>query len=216
MTHPGVNRSARSSTTLRARRRSPTTGADLKGEVGDKVPFSVKYTNAGPAWVAGEGGTSVAHIRVKMPAGTTVTKATGLCHKVAAGTYECGTGNYWVDEHSGNTYDFTLRVDKAVPGAKGSVSFDPKYPRPFDHVTSNDTAAILLDVPTTATTPPASSATTGGTTRTTTAGNAPAPDNQLAATGSGPALPLTAAAAAALTLGTAVVLTAYRRTSRRR
>ncbi|MFD4758685.1 hypothetical protein ACFWOJ_07275 [Streptomyces sp. NPDC058439] len=121
------------------------TGAQLKGKVGDTVPLAVKFTNAGPGWVPGEPEVSAAYVRIKMPAGTSVVKAHGFCHSVGSGTYECGTGNYWIYEDGGETYTFKLKIDKAVPGAKGSAAF-VKKPRPFDPVKSNDTAAILLDV----------------------------------------------------------------------
>lgn len=119
------------------------TGAQLKGKVGDTVPLTVKFTNAGPGWVAGEPYTSVTHVRVKMPAGTTVTQAS--CRSQGQGTYDCGTYNSWVYADSETTYKFKLRIDKAVDGAKGSVALEKK-PRPFDPVKSNDTADILLDV----------------------------------------------------------------------
>ncbi|MFG2675807.1 hypothetical protein [Streptomyces sp. NPDC048445] len=119
------------------------TGAQLKGKVGDTVPLTVKFTNAGPGWVAGEPYTSVTHIRVKMPAGTTVTQAS--CQSQGQGTYDCGTYNSWVYADSETTYKFKLKIDKAVAGAKGSVALEKKS-RPFDPVKSNDTADILLDV----------------------------------------------------------------------
>lgn len=120
------------------------TGAQLKGKVGDTVPLTVNFTNAGPAWYYGERGVWAAHIRIKLPAGTSVTKADGFCKSAGSGTYDCGTSQAWVEEQRGETYDFKLKIDKAVPGAKGSVALMGQ--RPFDTVKSNDTAAILLDV----------------------------------------------------------------------
>ncbi|WP_328695784.1 hypothetical protein [Streptomyces sp. NBC_00342] len=119
------------------------TGAQLKGKVGDTVPLTVKFINAGPGWVAGEPYTSVTHVRVKMPAGTTVTQAS--CKSQGQGTYDCGTPNSWVYADSEITYKFKLKIDKAVAGAKGSVALEKKS-RPFDPVKSNDTADILLNV----------------------------------------------------------------------
>ncbi|MFJ5214030.1 hypothetical protein ACIP98_04910 [Streptomyces sp. NPDC088354] len=121
------------------------TGARLEGGVGDTVPLEVKFTNAGPGWVLRDG-VSPAVVRIKMPAGTSVAKSAGFCRNLGSATYECGMGDSWVDEHGGQTYDFKLRIDKAVPGAKGSVALAGKLPRPFDTVRSNDTADILLDV----------------------------------------------------------------------
>ncbi|MFF3173157.1 hypothetical protein ACFVQ0_11065 [Streptomyces sp. NPDC057900] len=119
------------------------TGARLKGKVGDTVPLTVKFTNAGPGWVAGEPYSSVTHVLIKMPAGTTVTQAS--CKSLGQGTYDCGTYNSWVYADSETTYKFKLKIDKAVAGAKGSVALEKKS-RPFDPVKSNDTADILLDV----------------------------------------------------------------------
>ncbi|MEU9091284.1 hypothetical protein [Streptomyces sp. NPDC048428] len=119
------------------------TGAHLKGKVGDTVPLTVKFTNAGPGWVAGEPYESVTHVLIKMPAGTTVTQAS--CKSLGQGTYSCGTYSSWVPAKSETTYKFKLKINKAVPGAKGSVTLEKKS-RPFDPVKSNDTADILLDV----------------------------------------------------------------------
>lgn len=182
-------------------------GAHLKGAVGDTVPLAVAFTNSGPAWVAGTPGTPAAHVRVTVPRGTSVVDAPALCRKLRAGTYDCGTAHSWVDENSEETYGFRLRIDKAVPGAEGSVAFDPKYPRPFDHVASDDRAPILLDVPGAQ---PDLRAMAAGTPT-----PSSAPRAQLAATGSGAALPL-AASAGALLLGAGGVLAAHRRTARRR
>lgn len=122
------------------------TGARLKGRVGDTVNLEVKFTNAGPGWLyRGTVGTPATRVLIKMPAGTTVTKGHVYCDKLPSGTYECGTSQAWVDEGDGQTYTFKLRIDKAVPGAKGSMALEAK-PRPFDHDKANDTADITLDV----------------------------------------------------------------------
>lgn len=121
------------------------TGVRLKGRVGDTVPLAVKFTNAGPGWVLRDRDTPVTRLVIKMPAGTSVTKANGFCKSVGSGTYDCGTGESWVDEGSTGTYTFKLKINKAVPGAKGSVALAGE-PRPFDTHKANDTADILLDV----------------------------------------------------------------------
>lgn len=120
------------------------TGAHLKGKVGDTVPLTVKFTNAGPGWVAGEPYESVTNVHIKIPAGTTVT-GTHPCQSQGQGTYVCGTSSSFINANSENTYTFKLKINKAVPGAKGSVALEKK-PRPFDPVKSNDSADILLDV----------------------------------------------------------------------
>ncbi|MQY15438.1 hypothetical protein SRB5_56200 [Streptomyces sp. RB5] len=204
------------------------TGAHLKGRVGDTVPLTVKFTDAGPAWVRRDDFVerSVTKVRVRIPAGTTVTRTPGFCHRVSAGVYECGTSESWVLENFGETYSFKLRIDKAVPGAKGSVALEDE-PRPFDPDKGNDTAAITLTVPGSGgpsggsgPSDPGGSQTSGGSSDST-AGDAPTTGTsdtpaggELAATGSDAALPLTGAAAAAIALGTAaVVVTRRRRTA---
>lgn len=240
------------------------TGAQLKGKVGDTVPLTVKFTNAGPGWVAGEPYTSVTHVRIKMPAGTTVTQAS--CQSQGQGTYDCGTYNSWVYADSETTYKFKLKIDKAVAGAKGSVALEKKS-RPFDPVKSNDTADILLDVDGADATGGGSStggsggsgtdasggsgtAASGGSGSTSGSGGSggtggsggsgtdasggsgstsgsgasatggdsgsSATGGGLAATGSGSALPLAAAAAGAVVLGAGGVLVARRRAARQR
>ncbi|MFJ2812927.1 hypothetical protein [Streptomyces sp. NPDC087294] len=217
------------------------TGAQLTGKVGDTVHLKVAFTNAGPAWVLGNRDTSAADVRVKLPAGTTVTKADGFCDKLATGSYSCGTSQSWVDEGHGETYDFTVRIDKKVAGAKGSVAFAGPD-RPFDKVASNDTAAIGLDVtgsgaspapsasptssaaptPSAASTASASptggsdaSATTGGGSSTTGGSGATTLTGDLASTGSGSVLPLAGAAVAVVGLGAGTVLLARRRAAQK-
>ncbi|MEU8952176.1 hypothetical protein [Streptomyces sp. NPDC048489] len=183
-------------------------GARAKGTVGDTVALSVKFTNAGPGWVLRDGNVSVTKVRIKMPAGTTVTKAHGYCDKVATGTYECGTSQSWEYEGKGETYTFSLRIDKAVPGAKGSVALAGES-RPFDKNTANDTAPITLDLT------GSGGSTTAGTGST--SGSAtPTADGDLASTGSGATLAIAGAAAAAVTAGTGAVLVARRRHATRR
>lgn len=214
------------------------TGAELQGEVGETVPFAVKFTNAGPAWVRRESGTPATEVVIKVPAGTTVTKAHGFCDKIATRTYECGTSQAWVDAGGGEIYDFKLRIDKAVTGAKGSVTL-AGAPRPFDGNTANDTADILLDIADgggstggggtagstgstgggstssggSTTTGGGSTSSTGGSAATGTSGTSGSStvDGDLASTGSGSALPLVGAAAAAVVAGTGAVVAVRRR-----
>ncbi|MBW3361238.1 LPXTG cell wall anchor domain-containing protein [Streptomyces microflavus] len=120
------------------------TGAELKGKVGDKVTAQVKFTNKGPAWVYRELGTGAASVDVRIPAGTTVTKANGYCSKVTKTHYRCGTSQSWVDEEGGETYSFVLRIDKAVGRTTGKVSFGGQS-RPFDRNPANDTAEIVVE-----------------------------------------------------------------------
>ncbi|MGW2517836.1 hypothetical protein ACWC09_12600 [Streptomyces sp. NPDC001617] len=216
------------------------TGADLKGEVGDTVDLTVKFTNAGPAWVLRDGDIPVTKVKIKMPAGTTVTKAHDFCDKVATGSYECGTSQSWEDEGDGETYTFKLRIDKAVQGAKGSVSLGGA-PRPFDDDKTNDTADITLAVAggdgstggsgssggdgsttsggsggsSTGGSTGGSTSTGGGSSTGSTSGGSTS-GGDLASTGSGPVLPIAGAAAAAVAVGAGAVVVARRRRASRR
>ncbi|MFJ2089692.1 hypothetical protein ACIOEW_10520 [Streptomyces sp. NPDC087901] len=136
--------STRTKVTAKSTADFQVTGAHLKGKVGDTVPLTVKFTNAGPGWVAGEPYESVTNVHIKMPAGTTVT-GTQPCRDEGQGAYVCGTSSSFINPNSENTYKFKLKINKAVPGAKGSVTLEKKS-RPFDPIKSNDSADILLDV----------------------------------------------------------------------
>ncbi|MFF7128144.1 hypothetical protein [Streptomyces sp. NPDC008240] len=228
------------------------TGARLEGRVGDTVPLVVRFTNAGPGWVLREIGAGATRVHITVPAGTSVAKTDGFCKSVGSRTYECGTSEAWVDENSGETYEFRLKINKLVAGAKGSVALAGE-PRPFDTDKANDTADIRLDVSgdgstggsgstgstggsATGSTGDAgstgdsgsgtgsgsgsgsasgsSSGTTGGTATTGTSGSS-ATGGNLASTGTGSVLPLAAAAAGAVVLGTGTVLVVRRRAGRR-
>ncbi|WP_440556243.1 hypothetical protein ACSP97_02925 [Streptomyces sp. SCPE 10] len=120
------------------------TGAKLRGRVGDTVTLRVAYKNAGPAWVLRDLGRSATHVLVTLPEGTSMARADGHCKNTGAESYACGTDESWVTEGGGETYAFKVRIDKAVPGAKGYVEL-AEEPRPFDHVKKNDTALVTLD-----------------------------------------------------------------------
>ncbi|MFF3418445.1 hypothetical protein ACFYW9_27625 [Streptomyces sp. NPDC002698] len=215
------------------------TGAALKGRVGDTVEFKAGFTNAGPAWVdQNKAGVPDPRILVRMPAGTTVTKS-GNCAKVSPGTYRCSTNPVWIDEGDRYAYPFKLRIDKAVAGAKGSVTLEDG-PRPYDSEKDNDTADITLDVTgasggsggsaaggssstggngstggsgaTGGSSTDGGSGTDGPTTGSTDGG---APSGDLASTGSSSALPVAGAAAAAVGVGAAIILVVRRRRTAR-
>ncbi|WP_137233554.1 LAETG motif-containing sortase-dependent surface protein [Streptomyces sp. BPSDS2] len=119
-------------------------GAELKGEPGEKVTATVKFTNAGPARVQVAREQGVATVDVHIPKGTSVVKAHGFCDAVTKTHYRCGTSQSWVDVNGGESYDFVLRVDKAVGRTTGEVSFGGQE-RPFDRNAANDTAQIVID-----------------------------------------------------------------------
>ncbi|PWI14029.1 hypothetical protein DI272_07580 [Streptomyces sp. Act143] len=212
------------------------TDAMLSGKVGDTVPLEVKLVNAGPAWVLGKQDTPVTKVRVTIPEGATVTKSP--CAKVATGVYECGTAQRWLNENAVETHTFKLRLDKAVSGAKGSLKLTGQA-RPYDKTPENDTAEITLNVTGGSSGSDGGSSSTGGGSASSTgggsgssggatdSGGSPASgttgttgtttaDGDLASTGSGAALPLAGAAAAALTVGAGAVVAVRRRRAAQR
>jgi hypothetical protein len=168
------------------------TGARLRGHVGDTVPLTVGFTDAGPAWVQRRDRADAARIVVRMPAGTTVARTDPYCRRTGSGVYVCGVDFSWVGEGYERSYTFRLKIDKAVPGARGSIGLTGAA-RPFDTDAGNDEAAIRLDV-------------TGG------AGSS---GGGTAGTGAGTVLPLAGAAAVALALAAGAVLVARRRANGR-
>ncbi|OIK27804.1 hypothetical protein [Streptomyces malaysiense] len=120
-------------------------GARLKGKAGDTVTLRVRFANAGPAWVLPQPGQRAAHVLVTLPEGTSAVRTDALCENTGAESYACGTGAPWVNEHESRTYTFKVKLDKAVPGARGYVEIGPET-RPFDHVGKNDTARVTLSV----------------------------------------------------------------------
>ncbi|MCX5414384.1 LPXTG cell wall anchor domain-containing protein [Streptomyces sp. NBC_00059] len=207
------------------------TGARLQGEVGDKVTATVTFVNKGPAWVYRDLGQGAAAVDVRIPPGTSVVKAHDFCSPVTTTHYSCGTSQSWVDASDGETYPFVLRIDKAVEGATGKISFGGAA-RPFDTNAGNDTADIVVDAgtgttggssasgPTAGGSSAGGSSSTGGTAgsggstsggsgsastsggaTTGDSGSSTAAGGDLAATGSGSTLPLVGAAAAAVIAG---------------
>ncbi|MFD6277929.1 LAETG motif-containing sortase-dependent surface protein [Streptomyces sp. NPDC060209] len=202
------------------------TGAQLKGEAGDKVTATVEFVNEGPAWVYRELGRSAATVDVRIPEGTTVVKAHDFCSPVTKTHYSCGTSQSWVDEKRGETYPFVLRIDKVVEGAAGKISFSGPA-RPFDENAANDTAEIVINAGNGTTGgsstegssassstsggsatggPTTGGSTTGGSDAQTTAGD-------LAATGSDSTLPMVGVSAAALIAGGGIFYAVRRRTA---
>ncbi len=120
------------------------TGAELKGEVGEKVTATVKFDNKGPARVQGARDESVTTVDIHIPKGTSVVKPHGFCDAVTKTHYRCGTSQSWVDVDGGESYPFVLRIDKAAGRTTGEVSFSGQE-RPFDRNAENDTAQIVID-----------------------------------------------------------------------
>lgn len=215
------------------------TGAELAGRVGDTVALTVKFANAGPAWVLTKEGDPLVSVLITPPAGTSVVKPHGFCEPKGK-AYECGTSQRWVNEGGGETYTFQLKIDKEVAGAKGSVALSGEA-RPFDPDKANDKAAITLDVTgggtsgstggsggsnggstggsggsdggsTGSSTGGSNGGSSGGSSGST-GGNAPTTTGggDLAATGSSSTLPIAGAAGAAVVAGAGIILAVRRR-----
>ncbi|MEU1294616.1 hypothetical protein ABZ439_19555 [Streptomyces sp. NPDC005840] len=120
------------------------TGAELKGAVGDTVPMSVEFVNAGPAWVMGRPDTPSVSVTVTPPAGTSVVKPAMFC-KAKGEAYRCGMLAGALDEGGRQGYTFKLKIDRRVAHARGSVALSTEA-RPFDPRKANDRADIVLEV----------------------------------------------------------------------
>ncbi|MEU9386480.1 hypothetical protein AB0D38_38470 [Streptomyces sp. NPDC048279] len=145
-------------------------GDTVEGKAGETVSITVGVRNNGPGrmdfqWAdAGTSGTFV----VTPPAGTTITGAPGPGEqgdpgplwnctpgKAGAKSYTCDIGSTDFRPGDSVTQRFTVRIDRVVPGARGSVRAveNPKYPnRDDDRV--NDTAAITVKATGSATSSP--------------------------------------------------------------
>lgn len=213
-------------------------GDTVEGKVGETVSITLGVRNNGPGrmdflWMdATDSGTFV----VTPPAGTTITGAPGAGEqgdpgprwnctpaKVGAKSYTCAVASTDFRPGDSVSQEFTVRIDRVVPGARGSVKAveNPAYPNRDDDAT-NDTAEIAVKAtgsptsspsPTTTASPSATptaspSGSGAGTDGGTTTGGG------LAATGTGGVLPR-AGTAVLLVAGGALVLVTVRRTRRR-
>ncbi|MBT2367102.1 hypothetical protein J7E88_17760 [Streptomyces sp. ISL-10] len=104
----------------------------------------MSYTNAGPGWVLVEQGAPTYQVEVTLPAGTRPVHVPAPCDPTEkAGRYRCAHGG-WVTAGFKADLTFTLKVDKLVPGARGTVALTGE-PRPFDKNAANDTAEIVVE-----------------------------------------------------------------------
>ncbi|MFF4806050.1 hypothetical protein ACFY1U_48030 [Streptomyces sp. NPDC001351] len=149
-------------------------GDTVEGKVGETVSITVGVRNNGPGrmnlrWMdADNSGTFV----VTPPAGTTITGAPGpdeqgdpgpkwncTPRKAGAKSYTCDIGSTDFRPGDSVTQEFTVRIDRVVPGARGSVKAvdNPDYPNRDDD-SANDTAAITVNATGSATPSPSPSA----------------------------------------------------------
>ncbi|MEW2564112.1 hypothetical protein [Streptomyces griseorubiginosus] len=154
-------------------------GDTVEGKVGDTVSITVGVRNAGPGlmdfrWMdAEDSGTFV----VTPPAGTTITGAPGPdeqgdpgplwnCspRKAGAKSYTCAIASTEFGPGDAVTQQFTVRIDRVVPGAQGSVKAveNPDHPNRDDD-TANDTAVIAVQADGSPSPSPSTSASPSGT-----------------------------------------------------
>ncbi|MGW3109673.1 hypothetical protein [Streptomyces sp. NPDC001100] len=149
-------------------------GDTVQGKVGETVSITLGVRNNGPGWMnfrwmdADNSGTFV----VTPPAGTTITGVPGpdeqgdpgplwncTPRKAGAKSYTCDIASTDFKPGDSVTQEFTVRIDRVVPGARGSVRAveNSEYPNRDDD-TANDTAAITVMATGSATSSPSPSA----------------------------------------------------------
>ncbi|GAA2292377.1 hypothetical protein OKJ48_29055 [Streptomyces kunmingensis] len=133
-------------------------GATIRAGAGRTVTASLRFRNAGPAWVANLGsGDPVAEVALVVPRGSTVTAYPEECHPTTldggyfegttgAPRYACSTP-MWVAPDAVRDFAFSLHVDKVVRNATGAVTVRPAYGDsfPFDPRPGNNTAKVVLN-----------------------------------------------------------------------
>ncbi|MFI7383358.1 hypothetical protein [Streptomyces sp. NPDC049813] len=135
-------------------------GATLRAVAGRTVTASLRFRNAGPAWVANLGsGDPVASVGFVVPRGATVTGYPETdCHPTTldGGYYEGTTGApryacslpLWVAPDAVRAFAFKLRVDTVVRDAAGAVTLRPPYGDgtfAFDPRPGNNNAKVVLN-----------------------------------------------------------------------
>ncbi|MEV7422165.1 hypothetical protein [Streptomyces sp. NPDC091212] len=133
--------------------------ATVRGRVGDTVKVRLGLRDHGPGRlrsIAGMDPDVMGGFEVVPPEGTTVTSipytfedsgGTWACErpKKPGGAFVCDIGydNFHEARHEGGTtaIDFHIRIDRQVPGARGTI----RTYNPYDRTPGNDTAVIPLD-----------------------------------------------------------------------
>lgn len=99
-------------------------GGTAAGWVGDVAEAEVGVRNSGPATLDfSRSGLGAATVVVRAPEGTAIVSAPG-CYHVTSTQAMCETG-YLFKVGEAKTWKLALRIDKAVPGAAGSVEVNP-------------------------------------------------------------------------------------------
>ncbi|MGW0871715.1 hypothetical protein ACWD3Z_14655 [Streptomyces sp. NPDC002740] len=128
--------------------------ATVRGRVGDTVKVLLGLEDLGPGRVSGD--EEQGRFEVVPPEGTTVTSIpyvfegdgsnwACLRPEKPGGAFVCEIGydSFYEARHEGGTtaIDFHIRIDRQVPGAKGTI----RTYNPFDRTPANDIAVIPLD-----------------------------------------------------------------------
>lgn len=126
----------------------------VKGKAGATVKAAVAVRNQGPAWVFDPRSTApAAVVDVVVPPGVTVLTAPAACRSAgtaAAPRYLCTTGSSLLESEKAQ-FPFELRIDKAVPDARGAITVGRPGPggepqrHPFDPVLANNLATITVN-----------------------------------------------------------------------
>lgn len=198
-------------------------GDTVEGKAGETVSITVGVRNNGPGWMnfrwmdADNSGTFV----VTPPAGTTITGAPGpgeqgdpgplwncTPRKAGAKSYTCDIASTDFKPGDVVTQEFTVRIDRVVPGARGSVKAveNPEYPNRDDDA-ANDTTAIGVKATGSATSSPSPSA-SASPSATATASQSGSGAGISGGTTTGGGLAATGADGVLLRAGTAVLLVA--------
>ncbi|MFC7530605.1 Ig-like domain-containing protein [Actinoplanes sp. GCM10030250] len=124
-------------------------GDEVSGAAGAQVQATVGVRNDGPATLdGGRGGSSLGEIEVTLPAGTSFVSAPGCGRGEDASHYICAAP-YLFTAGTTSTWTFTLKINKVVPDAQGTVVVNP--PCQCKRVTDlddSDNTALLVANPT--------------------------------------------------------------------
>ncbi|GIM83073.1 hypothetical protein Aco04nite_84800 [Winogradskya consettensis] len=134
---------------------SGTNGVDLvaigdtvSGAVGDEVQATVGVRNAGPASLDGSG-LSLAEVVVAIPAGTSFVSAKDCEQDEDVSHYVCAAPSLFKAGETA-TWTFTLKVDKVVADAQGTVRVNPPCQcKPLADLDASNNAALLAANPST-------------------------------------------------------------------
>ncbi|WP_042377593.1 hypothetical protein [Streptacidiphilus melanogenes] len=209
-------------------------GGSANGAQGKTVPVTVGMRNNGPAAIFDRsGGEATDSLRVDFPAGTTVTTVPNGCevdtrrHGVAGhGPYECNASYAQMPGYQ-VLYTFRVHLDTKLTDARGTAALTNMAADmtgkpatfPWDNSTAGYVAPIVFNGPAQQTSPSATPSATaspstgsGGTGGTGGASGTGGSGGGLAHTGGGAlAVPLSLGGAAAVGLGSAVVMITRRR-----